>query len=264
MKCNSCSFESEQDFAFCPNCSAPAGEPVSVDAPIPNPIGEKVMAALKDKLFLVLCILLTAASALSVIGDSIQVLNILFTIFLWIAYSKAQKNIVDTKQLRNVSGVAYAQYIIFNVVSVILLVCGVILGVVLGFLGGGGLSNELLSQFGEFDVSIAGILVTASGWLFFIIFTVIAVALFLINLFCFRKLHGLAKSVYQSIESYTPTVNYAVAAKNWLIVLGVLSAVSAATSISGENFLPAVADACGAAATILAGLLVNKYLVSEQ
>ena len=120
MKCNNCSFESEQDFAFCPNCSAPAGEPVSVSEPIVNPVGERVMAALKDKMFLAICVLLTVASAISTFsGGGIPAIIILHTVFLWIAYSKVQKNIVDTKQLRNLSGTVYAQYVVLNVLSII-------------------------------------------------------------------------------------------------------------------------------------------------
>ncbi len=259
MKCNNCSFESEQDFAFCPNCSAPAGERIV------NPVGEKVMAALKDKMFLAICVLLTVASAISTFsGGGIPAIIILHTVFLWIAYSKVQKNIVDTKQLRNLSGTVYAQYVVLNVLSIILLVSGVISVILTLVFGGLDLPESILAHFGDINLDISSALVMLSGWLIFAVFTVIAAVMLVVNVLIWRKIHRFAKSVYQSIDTYTQNLQYADAVKTCLLVLGVLDAVSAGYVLVNGGFITAISNACLAAATILASQLVGKYLADKQ
>ena len=256
MKCNFCGYESQEDFAVCPVCS----QNVAPAAPV-NPVGEKVMAALKDKLFLVLCILMTAAAGLSLISGRVPVLEALFSIFLWLAYSKAKNNVVDTNQLKNVSGTVYAQYVLMNVAAGIFLVCGVVCALLMGVLGMADFSEELLSQFGEFNLNIGGALAMASGWIIFVVFAIAAGLILVINLLGWRKIHRFAKSVYQSINTYTDGVVYANAAKNWILAFGIIDGISALTS---GDFMTILVGGAGAAASIIAYLLLNKYLTDKQ
>ncbi len=261
MKCNKCNFQSEQDFAFCPNCSAPAGEPVPAVEPVPNPVGEKVMAALRDKMFLAICVLMTVSAFLGLASGGIPVFQILFSIFLWITFSKVRKNIVDTNQLKNLSGTVYAQYVVFNVAGCIFVVCGVVSVVLLALSGSLGIFDSLLSQFGLFSSGLSGAFVFASGWLLLVVITVIAAAMLAVSLLGWRKIHRFAKSVYTSIESYSESIQYAAAAKNWILAFGIIDAVSA---IASGDFTTFLAGGCSAAAAIVAYLLINKYLASEQ
>ena len=256
MKCNNCGYECGEDFNFCPNCSA---QSAVVAAPIANPVGEKVMAALKSKIFLVICVLLTVASALSTfLGGGIPAINILYTIFLWIAYAKAQKNIVDTNQLKNLSGTVYAQCVILNVVSTILLVTGVISVVLTLVFGAFELPESILAHFGDIDLDISGVLVMLSGWLIFAVFTVLAVIMLLANIFIWRRIHRFAKSVYQSIDAYTQNLQYADTVNSCLLIFGLFHAVSAGSLLVDGGFVTAVSNACLAAATIFASQLVGK------
>lgn len=261
MKCNSCSFQSEQNFAFCPNCSAPAGEPVSVGEPVPNPVGEKVMSALKDKLFLAICVLMTVSAFLGLASGGIPVFPVLFSIFLWMTFSKVRKNIVDTNQLKNLSGTVYAQYIVFNVTSIILIVCGVVSAFLMGVLGGAGLFDSLLSQFDGYGINLSGALAMASGWIILVVCLITAGIILAINLLGWRKIHRFAKSIYQSINTYSNNIQCAAAAKNWILAFGIIDAVSALTS---GDFITILATGSYAAAAIVAYLLINKYLTSEQ
>lgn len=255
MKCNNCGFESEQDFAFCPNCSAQAAQPIA------NPLGEKVMAALRDKMFLAICILMTASAFFALTSSGIPVFQVLFSVFLWVAFAKSRNNIVDTRQLKNLSGTVYAQYVILNVTSCILIVCGVVSAFLMGAMGGAGLFDSLLSQFGEFDFDLSGVLAFASGWIVLVVCLVAAGVCLAISLLGWRRIHRFTKSIYKSVESYTQDIQCAAAAKNWILVLGIFEAVSA---LSSGDFMTILANGSGAAATILSYLLLNKHLTDKQ
>ena len=131
MKCNNCGFESEQEFNYCKQCGAPINigqvQPVSL-----NPAADRILPALKDKLFLTMCILFSAACVLNMALDGIPAITILFTVFMWIVYADARKGIVNERHLRNISGTVYASYILGNVVSILFLVVGGLMAFIMG------------------------------------------------------------------------------------------------------------------------------------
>ena len=259
MKCNNCGYECGEDFAFCTNCSA---QSAAVAEPIANPVGEKVMAALKDKLFLVLCILITASAFLSLTsGGGLPVFHILFTVFLWIAFAKSRKNIVDTNQLKNLSGTVYAYYIVMSVSTSIVVVCGAVSIILLAISGGFGMLDSLLSQYNLFGSGLLSKLIFTSGWLMLVVITIYSVAMLIVTVIGWRKIHRFAKSVYQSIESYSQNVVCATAAKNWVLVFGIVNTV---TSLSGSNGGVIISNLCYTAAAVLAYMLINKYLTGKQ
>ena len=88
---------------------------------------DQLLPALKDPLFLVVCILLSISCLLSLSAGSVPLIDILITVFLWLTYAQARKDIADAGHLRCVSGALYAQYVIVYVVAGLLLVVGVIL-----------------------------------------------------------------------------------------------------------------------------------------
>ena len=259
MKCNNCGFENEQSAQACAMC----GAPMVVGESQNNAAIDKILPAVKDKLFLTMCILLTASCVLGIFSGSFDIISILLSVFLWIVYSDSRKNIVDFEHLRNISGTVYAQYIIVNVASIILIVCGVIMGLLLSFVAQ---SDEIVQTIEgaatsfNFDLSaFGGILLSIGGWLIGGIFVFVGALLLVINILGMRKIHALAKETYQSIIFANPDlVKNANTAKNWLWVFGILSAFGA---ITNGFSLALVSGGLAAAATIIAAILVEKYSV---
>lgn len=272
MKCEYCGFENEKDFSFCPNCGAAAHTAAPAEAsvsPLPeNPAAEKVLQALKDPLFLVLCILISASCVLGLLSGGSDILSILFTVFLWLTYAKARNHIADVSHLRSVSGTVYAQYIVVNVVSILLIVVGVIVGLVLSVLDGDAafmnellyeaqLDAETLALFNELSAAVIGLV-------FLLVFVVIGVVMLVVNLFSNRYIHRFAKSVYQSIASGTLALKHTKTAYGWLIAFGVFSGVSLLGDLSSGNFSTILSSGASCAAPIIAAILINKHLTSEE
>ena len=261
MKCTNCGFEQEQQFECCPNCSQPI-EPVAKEHVV-NPAAEKILNVFKDKLSLVLCILMTVASALPVIEGSFPVINILVTIFLWLTYSKSTKGIADEKKLRCVSGTVYANYVITNVVSVILMVCGVVIALSLGlFASSEAIMNSVnidLGPFASFINEIPMAFYSIAGWIVGLVFVIGGAVSLVLNLLGMRKIHAFAKSVYQGIIDCKDEFEAPASVKNWLIFYGVMSGLSALAS----NFSSFISKGCIAACQIIAVVLINKYFLNE-
>lgn len=273
MKCNKCGFEHEQDFEYCMNCGAASRDDnaVPVEAVSLNPVADKVMNALKDNLFLVLCILMSASCVLSLNGG-LPLINILITIFLWLTYADTQKGFANEKHLQCVSGTVYASYVITNVACGILIVCGVLLGAIFAFFAN---TPEFISEFemalseydfSEFGVEISDIpqaLLALSGWIIAFVFIVIAAIGLVFNILGMRKIHRFAKSVYQGIMYQNPNFANPRAAKNWLLFFGICSAISAVSALTSGSITSVLATGCAAASEIIAYILIDKYLVEK-
>lgn len=275
MKCKHCGFEFEENFKFCKNCGAPIDEapvePVSL-----NPAADKVLPALKDKLFLVICILYSAVSVFSLALGSVSIINILLTVFMWLAYVDATKGIANEKHLRGISGTVYASYILGNVAAILLMVCGVLLGVVTATLTASytsmgefvdGLVNSLEQQgFSDFATTISGLTyesIIIMGWIVSIALVFGSVAALVINIISMKKIHGLTKSIYQGIMYPNPDFRYARATKGWLIFFAVCSGISITGQLRTGAALSIIVALCNLAITILAIILVDKYLIQK-
>ena len=269
MKCESCGFENGQDFTFCPNCGAPAQEPTSEVSTVPtNSAADKILRVLQDRLFLVLCILISVSCALQLINSGLDVLTILFTIFLWLTYAQARKGIADAKQLRCISGTVYAQYVLVNVLSILLIVCAAIIGATFGILASDpALMNELFSAFDAVPIdtnTLAQVLGSLSGIVIFIIFAFIGAAMLVVNLFSNRYIHRFAKSVYQSVESGALELKHAKTAYGWLFAFGIFSGISFLGTLGSGDLIAILADGSACAMPIIAALLIKKYLLTEE
>ena len=193
MKCNRCGYESNEDFKFCPICGVDATQENSF---MINPAEDLVLSVVKDKLFLILCILMTAASALSgLLSGSFDIISILITIFLWITYSNGKKNVVQYNNIRNISGTIYAEYVIVNVLSVLFMVISVIIGFCFSLIDGSfDIVEDVLNEFEEFSHYISATteqLGQFIGIIIGIVFFVVAVVILLINIreYHFMGLH---------------------------------------------------------------------------
>ncbi|MBQ6885551.1 MAG: zinc ribbon domain-containing protein [Clostridia bacterium] len=272
MKCKNCGFENEYNAEFCTNCgeSMKCNDMCEVEPVSLSPAADKALPAIKDKLFLVLCVLMTISCVLSLSGG-MPLLNILFTIFLWLTYADAQKGFANEKHLQSISGTVYASYVITNVVSIMLIVCGVLVGLGMGMLAGteefATGFNEALSlyDFGEYSFSYDDIpqaIVEFAGIMIAVVFVIGAVIMLVINILGYKKIHTLAKSVYTGIMFQNPEFKEVRSAKNWLIFFGVCAAIGAVASIASQPVV-ALASGCEAAAAIIASVLIDKYLTEK-
>ena len=263
MKCQNCGIEFNDEFNCCPNCGTPAASPVAFGF---NPFIGRILEALKDKMFLAICILITASAALSIIGGSLPLLYILASIFLWLTYSQANKEIVDQKHLRSLSGTIYAGYVIANVGAILLIVCGVIISLLFGVLANSvefiaTFEAEIGMMYPEYSALVHGLLGVA-GWLIGVIFTVVSVIGLVINILGMRKVHRFVRSVYQSITYPVSELANPRGAKNWLIFFGVCQGIMALSSL--ETIAVAISLGCAAAAMIIAAILINKYFLPVE
>lgn len=260
MKCFNCGYESEQDFQFCPFCSA--------QVPPPNPAANKVLAILKDKLFLTICILLSIVCSATVFnGNSLPVTTILAVIFLWITYAKGRNGFVNVSTMRAVSGVVYAEYVITNVVAVILAVVGVLMGILAAVANG----NQQIMQtyfkdtiftFNKTPIQLTEDTIIGICWIFAGLFVFISAITLVVNIFAWKKLHGFVKSVYKCVESggATPVIN-ADTAKTWLWVFGIFTALGVLVPLLDANPWMLLYQGCTSASYIIGAILVDRHFV---
>lgn len=287
MKCSNCGFERAENFAFCPNCGTPyvAPQPVVIPQPVvaepvvqavpivetipqaaqptPQPVVadhplNRVLFLLKDPMYLVVCILISTSCLFSLANglDSL-IINGLLTIFCWLTYAKGRKNVISASHLRCISGTVFASYVINYVLCGLLALAGVI------FLGITSMSssyifNEVLEELDMFyGFLYSGMPLMVVGVLMFIVCLIAAAVVFVINFLGVRKIHGFTKELYQSVQLGNIYVTHTRIVRTWLFILAGYTALGA--FFSGAAFF---ANGSMAAAAILAGLLVNKYLLT--
>lgn len=264
MKCNDCGFESQQGFSYCPQCGA-GPQSVFISQ---NPAAQVVLALLKDTLFLVICILMSASCLLSLIVNNIPLITILTTVFLWLTYAQSKKNIADIKHLRCISGTVYAHYVITYVVAILLLLVGVLFAAAFGAIASTpGILDYFLSEFIEFEDSyaaFASVLASLSGELLLFIFAFVAIVIALINIFSIRYIHRFAKSVYQSIQAGVLAWKCVTATQVCLFIFGSCSGIGALSALAGNQMIDCLSSAANCGTCILAGLLIRKYFTAEQ
>ena len=275
MICKFCGFENGQDFSYCPNCGAPAHmdeAPIPV-SPVPvNVAAKKILPALKDTLFLVLCILMSISCGATLISTGPDVLSILFTIFLWLVYAQARKGIADATHLRQVSGTVYAHYVIINVCAILLIVLGGILGLCFSaMVNNAAFMSELVTELelelelGMYDTqALMQLLPSVSGTLIFVIFVSVGALMLVINIFSIRYIHRFAKSVYKSVESGTLELKHANATYVWLIVFAVCSGLGLLEVLGSGDVMAIVSNGASCAMPILAAILIKKYLLTAE
>ncbi len=277
MKCQKCGFEIQEGMGFCSKCGTAITYTPQPEQPIQsepsanifNPFAERIMSVVQDKLFLAICILMTVSCGCSILSGSLpDIINILFTIFLWLAFASGRKGILPTEHLRCVSGTVYANYVISNVASGIFIVCGIIISVCFGAIAkfGEDYLYELMDELGlnlNLSVDIAQIGFAAIGLIFGFAFIFAAVLILVFNLLGMKKIHRFVKSAYQSVNSPAPYFENPVGAKNWLMFFGVCSVIASLSSL-GSGIVAFVASACLGVAGILASVLIGKYFTYVQ
>lgn len=264
MQCPQCGYDNPIPQQFCPNCGANTQMPMQNNATAP------ILAILKDNLFMVLCILVSAGSVLSLSVGSIPLLSILAAVFLWLAYTKASKDEASAEQLRNLSGTVYAHYIITFVIAALVTVFGLLFSLGLSIIfQDPAMIEEIIRQVGmesgldSYDMAqvrqVFEVLGTIPASFFTVIFIMVGVAVIVLNIFSIRYIHRFIKSVYMSLQNGRLELDCVKAAKTWLWIYGIFSAVSALGSLGDAvTMVSALATGCNAATYIIAAILVGK------
>lgn len=265
MKCSKCGYENNESFIFCPDCGSEVALPVAEteDTVYVNPVKQHLLPVLNSKLFLTLCILFTTSSACSVFSGNFNVIAILFTIFSWLVYSAAAKNTVDTKNLRCISGTVYAEYIINNVVSIILVVSVAILTVLFFvFIPNSeqfdALYNDMQQELSEI-LGATTVLTSVAAIALLAVFIVVAVSSLLVSLLGIRRIHRFVKSVYTSADKGQFDYKHCRGARVWLMVIGIFTILSSLTELSNIASLLFYSQASLGTAFIISSVLIKKY-----
>lgn len=267
MKCPHCEFERAESFAFCPKCGKPS---TRNEEPITVTNTPRVLAFVKDDLFLTICIVLTASVGCSLLSGGFNVLMLLITIFSWLTYAGGRKNIAKHKHIKVISGSVYAIYVINNVIAIITAVCGVIYTISIfatPILGGFSI-EELISEnlvdkaYGPLAIIPLTIvaLISALAMVLGVILIVLSIIILIINVAGCKKIHLLIKSIYKSAEAGEENFVAADKVQTWIIVFAVLSIIAAITYIAGGQILEFLSEGAIAAALILFSILVGKHL----
>ncbi len=278
MKCNHCGYENDLAFTFCPSCGN-LSQPQTYAAPstavaVSGSASARILPALKDNLFMVICILLSANCALGLMGGQLQILNILMTIFLWMTYSKSRKDIADASHLRKVSGTVFANYVIIYVLAGAVVLLGIGISAVIDMIASSPeILEEMLFEFGAMDPEMMEILDELDGIMGFfaagygsaiMIGCIIAAAIIaVVNAFSMRYIHKFTQSAYKSLQTGNLELKRLGATKGWLITFAVFSGLSAFSDL-GIDMLYAFAEGCMCALYIVAVIWIKKYFPAEK
>lgn len=264
MRCNDCGFEYEEGFSYCPRCGS-GPQPATVSE---NYAALAILPALKDTLFLLICILISASCILSISAGNLPLLNILLAVFLWLTYARSCKDIADPQHLRSISGTVYANYVITYVAAGIFAVLGFIIAFAFQMLlSDTALLNTFLDSFIELDDYTAAFITSLSaigGTALIVIFLLVAAIIIALNVFSMRYIHRFAKSVYQSIQNGVLELKHVTGAQIWLFIFGAFSGLSALSELVGGGLDACLSSAASCAACILAGVLIRKYLLPKN
>ncbi len=279
MKCSYCGFESNRDYQYCPQCGAvmekkdagftpPPQTDFVYETPTPQP-EHKIVTALKDKLFLVVCILISACCGLSFLGGGLPIIRIFLTVYMWVAYSQTKNNTLNPNHIRNISGTVYASYVVNNVLGVFFIVFGLLFSVLITFITS---NAEMLTMFYEELEATAGskvvdlfsqYFVTFAG-LIGVVISVMGIILIVINIVGRKTIHKFIKSTYMNMGMPTEQIQKASKAYVWLLVFGIFNAVSALSSSGSGASMIFLSEAAYSAALIITAILVKKYFSKKN
>lgn len=266
MKCTNCGFEREEDFVFCPSCGSKAGETadtsaeITADTAAAESFTEKVHKMLSSSMFLCICILESVYTAFSLASKNIPIINILMTIFLWLLFSSAKKGFADHGKMRNISGTVFASYVIYWVVSGLLILLGLISAFAVSYLASvpeltNSLADFINRQFGNYG-NLAASLLSLSTVVIAVVFIIAAAFIIIFNCIGIRSIHKFLQSLYKSVEAGTPSLVKCKAASGWLMTFGVFAGISALSSL--PSFTSFVASGSLSATLIISSVLIKK------
>lgn len=263
MKCSNCGYENNQG-GFCTNC----GCPLSTE---PAPLTEvevnrnfalkKIVDIATDKLFFVVCILLSALVGLEVVTDEINIINLLIMIFAWIMFANGRKGVSDPRKVQCISGTVYFIYIINYVASGLILFGAGLVSYGLSAASFNKMEAEAALQkygYGQY-ATVLEILFSAS-WIILVIGIILVAVMLVFNIFGWKNIHAFVKSVHESASNGNPNYKCCKTARNWLIVFAVLNGIAAIST----NIMAMLVAAIPVALQIIGAMIINNHFIKPQ
>ncbi|MBQ0083267.1 MAG: hypothetical protein KBS52_00665 [Clostridiales bacterium] len=288
MFCKKCGFEFNEGVEYCPQCGAQQtpeydaefGEkPDDLNIPfeaVPSTLSDKVTELVSSGLFLAATILATVSAVLNSLSGGID-LSILYAIFMWTAYASAKKGKVTYNNIRNISGMLFAEKIILIVSSALIGFAGIVVSLLGNIVDGfsfkedfvrefesaleqGGVnSNEFLGElseiFGKVDMkTFLDVFVKAIG----IIAIIVAVGMLLVAIFGIGSIHKCVKTTYEGMRDGNENIQKLTACRGWLMTFGIVGCLSVLSNIGTDNITGLIAGGASAAAYIIGFVLVGN------
>lgn len=262
MKCPYCKHKLERPFPQCPACKATLK---CGDLKL-NPLESKLLSAFKNKLFLIIAILISASCLFSFLAGGLPVISILFATFLWLAFLNAKNGFASRKNLRSLSGTIYAEYLVINISAVFIIIFGFIISFLIAAANPTG--EELKAIIGESDSLrflkfdfFADLILKIPAAFFLILFILLAISALIPNLLWLGKIHNFAKSVYKSLGDDNYPIESTREARNSLFILSSISLTG--HIISYKGIFELLSAICLSAAGILTAILINKHFIKN-
>ncbi len=262
MNCPNCKHKFDRPYLQCPNCKAN----IKLEDIRLTPLESKLLFAFNDKLFLIIAILTTTTSLLSFACKGLPVMSILFSIFLWIAYSNAKKGFVSKNNLRAISGTVYAEYLINNIFAIFTIVLGFVVGILMSIVS---VDADTIASFIQEKIDITFInldqilnfCLKIPALLFIVASIIVAVYVLIPNLLWLHKVHNFAKSLYTNLENDIENPEIPLKARNSLFILSSIVITESIITYSGVlSFLTA---ATLSVAGVLTAILIDKYFLTK-
>lgn len=260
MNCPKCKNLIPDNSLYCPACGEPLTQPDSTNVNGLPPVIAALHNVVSSKLFLVVAILFTVASAAQLInGGGLPVFEILVAIAMWIMVgSNKNGNIMGYETpLKMISGTVFANTIIFWISGGIFAVSGLIVAL------SGSAAEEFINvaiNMGELSMDEAALL-DAYGSLVFtifgIVFIVAAVIIFLINIFIIKGMHKFTKSVLTTFRTGINQIEKLRFTKVVVLILGIITALSSLGLLL--NPIALVSEASLAAAYIILYIMLDSF-----
>lgn len=279
MFCPNCGNEIKEGALFCAQCGTKVNatqqpsevtlettlEPASQEQQV-SAVTEKLLAIFKDKLFLVISILLSASTLFQIaMGSGLPVTAILFTIFTWICYIQATSNKTDPKYVKWISGTVFAEYVLLWVAFGGMAL--VTLTMLATTFAADGLIGELLQRLEpEFGGALNAFFALGLPMeLVFVVATIVfAIATAIIGLYngiCVRNIHKFTKTLHTSASLGFIKVENLKKVSGCLIAVAVYYGLSA---ISTLTFMSLMINGTLAATAIIGALLLKKYFSESK
>lgn len=262
MFCGKCGNECAENDQFCNNCGASLNGTFSA-APV-NAVNQKFVNAFSDNMFFVSCIMTTVIAGIGLACKQINLFFILFSIFMWLVYTKAKKGLSNPQHMRSISGTIFAMTVCMWVVVGILGFLAVIFIAVFRSAEYAEIIQELMdnNKFAELQLKLdieLDMFMRIINWVVPIILIAAAVVVTLFNILVYIPAHKLAKSMYMSAQSGIIELKRLSYIKVCLLVLGILYAIWAVRCLGGSLLQFAEYACFSANSIVLSFWLKNNF-----
>ncbi len=218
-------------------------------------VEDKFISAFSDNSFMIVCILTTISAVISSVSGFVDIIGILFAIFMWLTYSVAKKGVIYSKYMRFTSGMVYTIKIMFWFGF------GVYVLIAIFSLAVPSLTASTFHNTFNYYNSLFEFLAVDIGIIMFLVYIIYAVVFALTNILFYNPAHKLAKSMYKSVDVGELNLEHFSKTKNCALFMAVVKILMALVSHGGIKSIASAVCLC--AAYIIIHFWLNKYFGTE-